>query len=108
MKQTKTKSQISLNFDAKKQSNSADTLISQAQAARDARQIPAQDPQPEQKPRFKVIHNRTGRQHAEAGSLTEITDLLYEPTADQFTIHDTKAGDFCNAAVIFNSKPQKK
>lgn len=61
-----------------------------------------------QQPRFKVIHNRTGRQHAEAGSLTEITDLLYEPTADQFTIHDTKAGDFCNAAVIFNSKPQKK
>ena len=57
-----------------------------------------------QQPRFKVIHNRTGRQHAEAGSIQELTDLLYEPLADQFTIHDRKAGDFFNGGIIFNKK----
>ena len=70
-------------------------------------QIPAQGSQPEQQPRFKVIHNRTGRQHCQANSIAELTDLLYEPTAEAFTIHDRKAGDFCNADLIFNSKPEK-
>lgn len=72
--------------------------------------IPAQGSQSEQQPRFKVIHNRTGRVHVEAGSLAEIMDLLYEPLADQFTIHDKKAGDFFNGGIIFNktNKTQKK
>ena len=70
-------------------------------------QIPAQGSQPEQQPRFIVIHNRTGRVHVEAGSLAEIMDLLYEPMADSFTVHDQQAGDFFNGELVFKSKPEK-
>ena len=108
MKQIKTTGQISINFDAKIESNGTDTFYSQAQAARDARQIPAQDPHQSTEPRFKVIHNRTGRQHCQANSIAELTGLLYEPTAEAFTVHDQQAGDFFNADLIFNSKPTKK
>ena len=62
----------------------------------------------QQQPRYRVIHNRTGRVHVEAASLTEISDLLYADTADRFTIHDRNSGEFCNATIINKIKPTKK
>ena len=62
----------------------------------------------QQQQRYRVIHNRTGRVHVEAASLTEIADLLYADTADRFTIHDRNSGEFCNATIINKIKPAKK